>query len=216
MRGTGGIRLVNAECGTGVPGLYAAGDAATRELICGGFTGGGSHNAAWAMSSGYWAGGGAAAHARSLGVNAASRRPIGAGRATLRSAPGSRTLDHAAVVKAVQDEVFPYDRNLFRSTAKLNDSLERLDQLWQAVQDHPEQTARDVVRAREAAAMTATARWMYATARERRETRGMHKHEDFHEQDPAQRRRLVTSGIDRIQVRAESASETSVLAKAAA
>ena len=28
------------------------GDAATRELICGGFTGGGSHNAAWAMSSG--------------------------------------------------------------------------------------------------------------------------------------------------------------------
>ena len=47
-------------CATSVPGLYAAGDAATRELICGGFTGGGSHNAAWAMSSGSWAGAGAA------------------------------------------------------------------------------------------------------------------------------------------------------------
>ena len=33
------------------------------ELICGGFTAGGSHNAAWAISSGTWAGQGAAAHA---------------------------------------------------------------------------------------------------------------------------------------------------------
>jgi succinate dehydrogenase/fumarate reductase flavoprotein subunit len=206
VRGTGGIRLANAECATGVPGLYAAGDAATRELICGGFTGGGSHNAAWAMSSGYWAGGGAAAHARSLGASAATRTPKGAGRAALRSAGGERTLDHHAVVKAVQDEVFPYDRNLFRSTAKLNDSLGRLDQVWQQVQDHPADTVRDLVRGREAAAMTATARWMYTTARERRETRGMHKHEDFHDQDPSQRRRLVTSGIDVISVRAESGS----------
>lgn len=56
VRGTGGIRITDEDCGTGVPGLYAAGDAATRELICGGFTGGGSHNAAWAMSSGSFAG----------------------------------------------------------------------------------------------------------------------------------------------------------------
>lgn len=47
-----------------VPGLYAASDAATRELICGGFTGSGSHNAAWATSSGYWAGKAAANYAR--------------------------------------------------------------------------------------------------------------------------------------------------------
>ena len=53
VRGTGGLRIVDDSCATTVPGLYAAGDAATRELICGGFTGGGSHNAAWAMSSGY-------------------------------------------------------------------------------------------------------------------------------------------------------------------
>ncbi|MBP2000293.1 succinate dehydrogenase/fumarate reductase flavoprotein subunit [Paenibacillus shirakamiensis] len=56
VRGTGGIHITNTSCGTEVPGLYAAGDAATRELICGGFTGGGSHNAAWAMSSGSFAG----------------------------------------------------------------------------------------------------------------------------------------------------------------
>jgi succinate dehydrogenase/fumarate reductase flavoprotein subunit len=64
VRGTGGLHLVDDSCATSVPGLYAAGDAATRELICGGFTGGGSHNAAWALSSGFWAGAGAAAFGR--------------------------------------------------------------------------------------------------------------------------------------------------------
>lgn len=40
VRGTGGIRIIDETCATSVPGLFAAGDAATRELICGGFTGG--------------------------------------------------------------------------------------------------------------------------------------------------------------------------------
>src|SRR3977135_4742294 len=73
VRGTGGLRIVDDNCATSVPGLYAAGDAATRELICGGFTGGGSHNAAWAMSSGFWAGGGAADYARPPGWRGEAR-----------------------------------------------------------------------------------------------------------------------------------------------
>ncbi|WP_414505320.1 hypothetical protein [Streptomyces sp. NEAU-L66] len=73
VRGTGGIRLTGDDSTT-VPGLYAAGDAATRELICGGFTGGGSHNAAWAISSGTWAGQGAARYALSFGRHGATRR----------------------------------------------------------------------------------------------------------------------------------------------
>ena len=36
VRGTGGIRITGNDCSTSVPGLYAAGDTATRELICGG------------------------------------------------------------------------------------------------------------------------------------------------------------------------------------
>src|SRR5690606_40503823 len=31
VRGTGGIRIVSGDCATSVPGLYVAGDAATRE-----------------------------------------------------------------------------------------------------------------------------------------------------------------------------------------
>lgn len=78
VRGTGGLRIVDDSCATSVPGLYAAGDAATRELVCGGFTGGGSHNAAWAMSSSSWAGQGAADYARQAG-SAAKRQSFRAG-----------------------------------------------------------------------------------------------------------------------------------------
>jgi len=203
VRGTGGIRIADEGCGTSVPGLYAAGDAATRELICGGFTGGGSHNAAWAISSGFWAGQSAARHAASLGANAGKRSARSAGRATLQASSG-KLLDADALVRDVQAEVFPYERNLFRTERGLVDSLGRLDQLWTDVQlGRPEQLARSVIRGREAAAMLATARWMYATARHRQESRGMHKHQDFPELDPAQQRRLVTSGLDSITVRAE-------------
>jgi len=204
VRGTGGIRIANESCSTSVPGLYAAGDAATRELICGGFTGGGSHNAAWAISSGFWAGEGAAQHAKGLGANASRRAPRGAGRAAFQ--PSSKPLDPDAIVREVQAEVFPYERNLFRSERGLVDSLGRLSSLWSEVQSRPEPLARSVVRGREAAAMVATARWMYTTARHREESRGMHKHQDFPQLDPTQQRRLVTSGLDTIQVRPEQVS----------
>jgi len=77
MRGTGGLRIADADCSTGVPGLFAAGDAATRELICGGFTGGGSHNSARALSSGTWAGRAAARSAGPPRVCTGGRRRIG-------------------------------------------------------------------------------------------------------------------------------------------
>jgi succinate dehydrogenase/fumarate reductase flavoprotein subunit len=205
VRGTGGIRIADADCSTSVPGLYAAGDAATRELICGGFTGGGSHNAAWAISSGFWAGEGAALHAKRLGASAHARTLRPAGRATL-CASDSRELDSDAIVRAVQSHVFPYDRNLFRTDRGLARSLEELDVLWQNVQARPAQRVRSVIRGREAAAMVATARFMYATARHRQESRGMHKHQDFPALDPAQQRRLVTSGLDLIVVRPEAVS----------
>jgi succinate dehydrogenase/fumarate reductase flavoprotein subunit len=204
VRGTGGIRIVSEACSTSVPGLYAAGDAATRELICGGFTGGGSHNAAWAMSSGYWAGAGATEHARKLGTHAATRNALPAGRATLRPDSDARVLDPDALIQQVQDEVFPFDRNLFRTQHGLRASLGRLDALWQDSQTRPVQNARAVVRAREAAAMLATARFMYASASQRTETRGMHKHLDFPQQDAAQQRRLRTGNLEQPWVQPET------------
>ncbi|MEV5410616.1 FAD-binding protein [Thermopolyspora sp. NPDC052614] len=202
VRGTGGIRIVSDDCATSVPGLYAAGDAATRELICGGFTGGGSHNAAWAISSGTWAGQGAARYAAELGRSAASRPVTAAGEAGLRpTGAGGRPVGHRDVVDAVQAEVLPYDKNLLRHADLLEPALAALHDTWREVRAGLRGAGADAVRARQAAAMTAHARWMYTAALARPETRGMHKREDHPAQDEALRHRLLVGGLDEIWTR---------------
>ncbi|MFN8075379.1 MAG: FAD-binding protein [Kineosporiaceae bacterium] len=203
VRGTGGVAVHGDDCSTGVPGLYVAGDTATRELICGGFTGGGSHNAAWAMSSGSWAGAAAARFAIGLGARAGARTVRTAGGAGVRPrVPGADGPSGAELTRAVQAEVLPYDLNYLRHGDRLRPSLARLEALWRAASDglHPgrDAGAREVVATREAAAMTAHARWMYTAALARTESRGMHKRADHPGQDPAQRRRLLVGGLDAV------------------
>ncbi|MEC5387510.1 FAD-binding protein [Uliginosibacterium sp. H3] len=201
VRGTGGLRILDDSCATSVAGLYAAGDAATRELICGGFTGGGSHNAAWAMSSGYWAGAGAADFVRQQGGSLAHRKLRSAGGANLRPvAGGAYVADVRSQVQAVQAEVFPYQYNYFRHADTLTQSLGRLDTLWRQLRDTRAPDALSAIAAREAAAMTATARWMYRSALARTETRGMHKREDFPAIDAGQHHLITTGGLDDIWV----------------
>lgn len=194
IRGTGGLRIVDESCATSVTGLYAAGDAATRELVCGGFTGGGSHNAAWAMSSGRWAGEGAADFAK--GVGSVNRRTSSrAGRVGLRQKSGG-SFNPADVVRSVQGEVFPYELNYFREAGRLGGSLQRLDLLWRTVSDADAASDADVLRARESAAMLAAARWMYRSAVARKESRGMHRREDFPKSDDRFRHYITTGGLD--------------------
>ncbi|MGY3604210.1 MULTISPECIES: FAD-dependent oxidoreductase [unclassified Bradyrhizobium] len=196
VRGTGGLRIVDDTCATSVPGLYAAGDAATRELICGGFTGGGSHNAAWAISSGTFAGQGAADYARQVGV--ATRRTVSsAGTVALRPR-SERAYKPAALAKSVQDEVFPYELNYFREAGRLTASLERLDALWVEASQADAAAEDDLLRAREGAAMLATARWMYRSGLARQESRGMHRRDDFPDQDDRQRQYITAGGLDEI------------------
>lgn len=194
VRGTGGLRLVDKDCATTVRGLHAAGDAATRELICGAFTGGGSHNAAWATASGTWAGRGAADHALEL-THGSDRAVRGAGRAGL---DGHRTLDARELVRAVQAEVFPYDRNYHRQADRLEDSLTRLDRYWHELQHAVADGAAERLRLREAAALVATSRWMYRSALARTESRGMHKRNDHRAQNPAQRHHTLSGGLDTV------------------
>lgn len=200
VRGTGGVRVADYDCSTDVPGLYAAGDTATRELICGGFTGGGSHNAAWAASSGSWAGQGAATFATRRGRPSAQLRPVGT--AALRPT-GRVSLDHRAVVAEVQRRVLPYDMNYLRHGDRLRPALQSLHHTWSAVREGLGASGEDLFRAREAAAMVAHARWMYHAALQRTETRGMHKRLDHPAQDPDQRYRLLTGGLDTIWSRQE-------------
>lgn len=201
VRGTGGIRIVDSTCAASVPGLYAAGDAATRELICGGFTGGGSHNAAWAISSGYWAGKSAAEYAQNLG-ELGKQRPVEAvGEAGLTNG-SKRQIKAEELIQATQAEVFPYDRNYFRNEQGLTESLQRLNHLWKEIRSSQAGDSQ-ILQVREAAAMVATARWMYSSALQRKESRGMHKHLDYPEMDANQQHYLVSGGLDRVWVRSE-------------
>ncbi|WP_329092422.1 FAD-binding protein [Actinomadura citrea] len=188
VRGTGGLRIVGDDCATTVPGLYAGGDVATREPVSGAVSGGGAYNGAWAISSGTWAGRGAAGFA----VGRARPHAVPAGRAGLR--PGR--LDAAAVIRAVQDEVMPLDRNLFRTRDRLRDSLASLDALWERITSQGiAGTGRERLRARSAAAMTAHARWSYRAALARPESRGMHRLENL-PQLPRYEHRYLVGGLD--------------------
>ena len=197
VRGTGGLRLTGLDCATTVPGLYAAGDNATREPICGGFTGGGSHNAAWAISTGSFAGASAAAFAFGKTVPSGNlpQLPV--------AASDTSSVDPQAIIKAVQDEVFPLGVNYFRTHTALSTALERLDSLWNSISSATARDENEALQLRQAQAMAATARFMYRAALSRTETRGMHRREDFPRQDPAQHHRLVISGLDRMTVRKE-------------
>jgi hypothetical protein len=68
-RGTGGVRIVDDTCWTGVPGLWVAGDAASREPLVGGATGGGAPNSAFTIGSGIWAYRAALQRAESRGMH---------------------------------------------------------------------------------------------------------------------------------------------------
>ena len=198
VRGTGGLRIIDETCATSVPGLYAAGDAATRELICGGFTGGGSHNAAWAMSSGHWAGHGAADHARAIG-SATGRQVRRSGGVALVDG-GGFAMDSRTLVHVVQGQVFPFETNYFRAADRLETALAVLDNHWVQAKRASPAARFDAPKAREAAAMLATARWMYRSALARTETRGMHRRLDYTHSDPTQRHAFASGGLDDVWV----------------
>jgi succinate dehydrogenase/fumarate reductase flavoprotein subunit len=194
---------VNDSCGTKVPGLYTAGDAASREFLAGIASGGDGPNAAWAISTGQWAGEGAAAFAKNLGAHAHERVVRPAGQAGLRSqCPGSETLDSEAVVRGVQAEMFPLEKNYLRCEQRLLDSLAKLELLWQQVQGNPKQhTVRDMEFSRRAAALVAVARWAYFSALHRTETRSEHIRVDYPETDPNQLYYQATGGLEKLWVR---------------
>jgi succinate dehydrogenase/fumarate reductase flavoprotein subunit len=225
VRGTGGLRLIDENCATTVPGLFAAGDASTRELICGGFTGGGSHNAAWAISSGSWSGHAAAQFAVSSRIGEGGSARVGelrpAGGAGIRACgPVEHSLTPRELTEAVQAEVIPCDRNLFRTEAGMSASLDRLNDLWKRARSglQVEGESRPTVatvRARESVAMVAHARWMYSVGRLRTETRGMHKRIDHPDLDPAQQHRQLVGGLDRVWTGLDPERPYSVLEMAA-
>ncbi|HEX3802392.1 MAG TPA: FAD-binding protein [Solirubrobacteraceae bacterium] len=203
-RGTGGLRITDDTCSTGVQGLWAAGDAVSREAIVGSASGAGSPNAAFTISSGTWSGRAAAAHALSASGAGGRSKPAAqpAGRVGLRPT-GARLPEGSwrELSRATQDEILPPAKNGFRSTAQLTRSLAVLDDLWGAAgAGLAGSIGREQVWARETASMIVNARWAYTSAERREETRGMHQRTDFPDSDPSQRHRILISGTDELEV----------------
>jgi len=206
IRGTGGLRIVGERCETTIAGLYAAGDTATRELIVGATSGGGSPNSAWALTSGLLSGAGAAELARSRGRRV-DARVRAQGTVGLRPRGSAKTVDRRSVLKSAQDEILPLDKNLFRSGSKLENSLGVLDSAWRELRDHDYAAGPEAVIARETASVVATARLCYTAALARDESRGMHQREDASEQKPEKARRLLIGGLDEIWTRPEAEAQ---------
>ncbi|WP_405493945.1 FAD-binding protein [Nocardia sp. NBC_00511] len=208
VRGTGGIDIVDDHCATTVPGLYAAGDAATRERICGGFTGGGSHNSAWAMSSGSWAGRGAALFAlASEDADPAALRATG--RVGLRP-EASESIAAEEVLADAQHELLPFEKNYLRHGDRVRPALAALDDLWDRAALGLGGTGAERVRARQAAAITAVGRLMYRSTLARKETRGMSKRADHPELDPGQHHHIVSGGLDEVWTSTTTATNTTL------
>ena len=201
VRGVGGIRLLDDDCATGVPGLYAAGDAASRERLTGAISGGGGPNSSWAIASGNWAGRAAAVFAARHGARGAERPVTPLGQAGLRPARKARPgLDAHAIVRVVREEMLPLDRNFFRREATLRQSLERLDGCWADLRGHEPADGAAALQAREAAALTATSRWAYRSALARAESRGMHRRPDRPGADAGFACSLHASGLDEVRL----------------
>ncbi|TPL78997.1 FAD-binding protein [Mesorhizobium sp. B2-3-14] len=201
VRGTGGIDIVSDDCATGVPGLYAAGDAASREIVTGAVSGGGAVNSSWALASGWWAGKGASTHAKRRSGKAFRGAVQPLGQAGLRPAAAPRA-DIAAgeVIEAVRNEVTPLDKNFFRDGGRLEKSSERLESIWRDVRDHLWGEGGDRIRTREAASIAAVGRWSVAAALHRTESRGMHRRVDLPGKNPALAHRLIVTGVDEFRI----------------
>jgi succinate dehydrogenase/fumarate reductase flavoprotein subunit len=211
VRGVGGIRLADENGWTGVPGLFAAGDAASREDLTGAISGGGGPNASWAIASGRWAGRAAARFTEGAGRRQGRRlRPFG----TIGLRPTANAIEvadgaalSADLAGAVREEMLPIDRAFFRASTTLERSLHRLDALWRDARSALAAEGHVALRAREAGALLATARWALTSALARPESRGMHRRTDHPELDPALTLRLGVSGLDQVNVAPEIAGE---------
>jgi succinate dehydrogenase/fumarate reductase flavoprotein subunit len=216
IRAVGGL-AIDDDLATTVPGLFAAGDIVSKERVVGAGPPGGGPAASWALASGSWAGISAERFARDLGEGAHSRAVEAIGGVGLRSSgTGRSAVGIDEVVASVQSEMIPFDRNYWRSGPNLAASIERFDREWDAIgagalaapAGGRRDAARNALRARETAALLATARWINASALDRDETRGLHRRSDFPNLDPAQVHHVVSGGIDRVWVRHEPVRRT--------
>ncbi|WP_374864663.1 FAD-dependent oxidoreductase [Brucella cytisi] len=196
VRGSGGI-ITDKTAATSIPGLFAAGDAASRVSMSGATSGGGGPNAAWAIATGSWAGENAAAFAQNIGSQHHERR-VRPGRSGLSKAEGpSRAKEIADVIQRIKAETLPLDKGFFRTAESLIANETVLSDLWRDDQWRRSGDPYDLARIREAEALIATSRWVATSALLRNESRGVHRRTDRPEMDPSLAIQVHSGGLDK-------------------
>lgn len=190
VRGTGGLKI-DGRATTTVQGLFAAGDAATRQGMSGASTGGGGPNSSWAMATGSWAGEDAASYVRSLGANWATRQVRSANEREAIPYPRNRG-DLGTVIAQTKQQVLPLDGGYFRNQESLSKASGILSSLWN---DESWRSA-DRAKVREVEALIATSRWATESALLRKESRGLQRRTDFPELNPLLARSIDSGGIN--------------------
>ncbi|MFC6013931.1 FAD-binding protein [Nocardia lasii] len=201
VRGAGGLALAAPDCSTTLRGLFGAGDVTGRQVVVGAAGARDGLDGAWALASGSWAGRGAAAFA------VANERASSA-----RAVPGAGLGPHAhidprSIVGLVQEHTLPLRRSYRRSAGSLADSIAELDSMWPGAQFDLGGLGVQQLRARQAAALLAVARWAGYSALTRTESRGIHRRIDHPDAHVDWRVRLRCGGLDEVWVRREPGPE---------
>ena len=208
MRAGGGI-AIDDDLATTVPGLFAGGDCTSHEKLSGGGPPGGGPAQAWAFATGAFAGESAARFAKSHGQQAAYRKVLSAGRFGVQH-QSEHVVSPEEIIELVREEMLLPEKNYWRTGPGMTASLKRFEDAWTnaipqlgwVTHETRKATARDRMRAREAASLLATGRWIYASALERQESRGLHRRKDY--PGPAEEwegQHLLSGGLDKVWVR---------------
>ena len=180
-----GVRLLDRSGATTVPGLYAAGDAASRSPLIGAGSGITFLNLAWAGVSGAQAGIAAAQFSQRHDAPAPSEASVSAAVAAA-VAPQQRNTGATSdgIYRRLQEQVIGMDANIYRHGDRLREMLaatervrDRLLPVIHAADWH------ELVKCHETIATCFTTELMYRAALLREESRGWHYREAFPARD---------------------------------
>ena len=185
VSGSAGIYFSDYTMASTVPGLYVAGDAATRGYVVGASSGITFLNLAWANGSGYAAGVGAGTFAQDADWDEISAaRTEDALAEALRPMERTDDLLPDGVYGQLQTQAMPPEVNIFREGGRMQRALAHVRTLQQeAVPRLFAPDFHELVKCYEVEATALTTALMYEAALLRTESRGWHFREDYPQRD---------------------------------
>lgn len=176
----GGLTLRSFACDTTVPRLFASGDMANQGLLIGAIAGAGAIHLGWATISGFRAGQGAASACEGLEILPVDEAQIEAIREKTFAKLGHHGhLSIGDSIYRIQSLTVPAKYNIIRSGEALQEALDGLDQVEMEIEN--EIIVRDtheLMLYHELRGMLTSARLVYTSALERKESRGSHYRTD--------------------------------------